>query len=68
MSSLLVTDIGCLVTNDPVFDGTSLGIISDAALSVSDGKISWIGSASEVKTSDYQNVVSAKGKAVYRAL
>ena len=64
MSSLLVTDIGCLVTNDPVFDGTSLGIISDAALAVSDGKISWIGSASEVKTSDYQNVVSAKGKAV----
>ena len=64
MSSLLVTDIGCLVTNDPVFDGTSLGIISDAALAVSDGKISWIGSASEVKTSDYQNVVSAKGKAI----
>ena len=64
MSSLLVTDIGCLVTNDPVFDGTSLGIISDAALAVSDGKISWIGSASEAKTSDYQNVVSAKGKAV----
>lgn len=64
MSSLLVTDIGCLVTNDPVFDGTPLGIISDAALAVSDGKISWIGSASEVKTSDYQNVVNAKGKAI----
>ena len=64
MSSFLVTDIGCLVTNDPVFDGTPLGIISDAALGVTDGKISWIGSASEVKTSDYQNVVNAKGKAI----
>ena len=64
MSSLLVTDIGCLVTNDPVFDGTPLGIISDAALGVTDGKVSWIGTAGEAKTSDYQNVVSTKGKAV----
>ena len=64
MSNLLVTDIGCLVTNDQAHDGTPLGIISDAALSVTDGRVSWVGSASEVKTSDYQNVVSAKGKAV----
>ena len=64
MSSFLVTDIGCLVTNDPVFDGTPLGIISDAALGVTDGKVSWIGTAGEAKTSDYQNVVSTKGKAV----
>jgi imidazolonepropionase len=64
MSSLLVTDIGCLVTNEATFDGTPLGIISDAAIAVRDGKVSWIGSRSDVKTGDYQSVLSAKGKTV----
>ena len=64
MSDLLVTEIGCLVTNEPAFDGTQLGIISDAAIAVTDGKISWVGSRSEEKVSDFQNVVSAKGKTV----
>ena len=31
MSDLLVTDIGCLVTNEAAIDGTPLGIIHDAA-------------------------------------
>jgi imidazolonepropionase len=64
MSSLLVTDIGCLVTNQATIDGTPLGIISDAAIAVRDGKVSWIGSRSDVKTGDYQSVLSAKGKTV----
>ena len=64
MSDLLVTDIGCLVTNEVAIDGTPLGIIHDAAFSVSDGKVSWVGSRSEVKVSEHQNVVSAKGKTV----
>ena len=64
MSELLVTDIGCLVTNEATFDGTPLGIISDAAFAVTNGKVSWVGSRSETKTSDYQNVVSANGKTV----
>ena len=64
MSELLVTDIGCLVTNEATFDGTPLGIISDAAFAVTNGKVSWLGSRSETKTSDYQNVVSANGKTV----
>jgi imidazolonepropionase len=64
MSDLLVTDIGCLVTNEATFDGTPLGIISDAAIAVTNGKVSWVGSRSEVKASDYQNVISANGKAV----
>ena len=64
MSNLLVTDIGCLITNEATFDGTPLGIISDAAIAVTNGKVSWVGSRSEVKASDYQNVVSAKGKTV----
>ena len=64
MSDLLVTDIGCLVTNEVAIDGTPLGIIHDAAFSVSNGKVSWVGSRSEVKVSEHQNVVSAKGKTV----
>jgi len=64
MSSLLVTDIGCLVTNQATIDGTPLGIISDAAIVITDGEISWTGSRSEVKVSEYQNVVSAEGKTV----
>lgn len=64
MSNLLVTNIGCLVTNDQAHDGTPLGIISDAAFSIIDGNISWVGPASEARPGDFQNVISAKGKAV----
>jgi imidazolonepropionase len=64
MSDLLVTDIGCLVTNEATFDGTPLGIINDAAFAVTDGRVSWVGARSRVNASDYQNVISANGKAV----
>jgi imidazolonepropionase len=64
MPDLLVTDIGSLVTNEASIDGTPLGIIHDAAIAVTDGKVSWVGSRSEVKVSEHQNVVSAKGKTV----
>ncbi len=64
MPDLLVTDIGCLVTNEASIDGTPLGIIHDAAFSVTDGKVSWVGSRSEVSVGDYQRVVSANDKTV----
>jgi imidazolonepropionase len=64
MSDLLVTDIGCLVTNKSAIDGTQLGIIHDGAFAVTDGQVSWVGSGSEVKISEYKNVISAKGKTV----
>ena len=64
MSDLLVTDIGCLVTNEASIDGTQLGIIHDGAFAVTDGQVSWVGSSSEVKVSEYKNVISAKGKTV----
>ena len=64
MSNLLVTDIGCLVTNEVGIDGTPLGIINDAAFAVTDGRVSWVGARSGVNASDYQNVISANGKAV----
>ena len=64
MPDLLVTDIGCLVTNEASIDGTPLGIIHDAAFVVTDGKVSWVGERSGVKLSDYESVVSANGKTV----
>ena len=64
MPDLLVTDIGCLVTNEASIDGTPLGIIHDAAFAVTDGKVSWVGERSGVKLSDYESVVSANGKTV----
>ena len=64
MSNLLVTHIGCLVTNEAGIDGTPLGIINDAAFAVTDGHVSWVGARSGVNASDYQNVISANGKAV----
>ena len=64
MSDLLVTDIGCLVTNEASIDGTPLGIIHDAAFAVTDGKVSWVGERSSVKLSDYESVVSANGNTV----
>ena len=64
MSNLLVTDIGCLVTNEAGIDGTPLGIINDAAFAVTDGHVSWVGARSGINASDYQNVISANGKAV----
>lgn len=64
MSELLVTDIGCLVTNDPTFDGSPLGLIQDAAFTVTDGKVSWVGAKSAIKATDFENVISANGKAV----
>lgn len=64
MSNLLVTDIGCLVTNDPAFDGSPLGLIQDAAFTVTDGKVSWVGAKSAIKAADFENVISANCKAV----
>jgi imidazolonepropionase len=64
MANLLVTDIGCLITNEASIDGTPLGIINDAAFAVTDGRVSWVGARSGVNASDYQNVISANGKAV----
>ncbi|HUZ40851.1 MAG TPA: imidazolonepropionase [Acidimicrobiales bacterium] len=51
---MLVTGIGELVTNDPtVGDGSSLGILRNAALVVdSDGMLAWLGSAAEAPAAD----------------
>jgi len=64
MSDLLVTDIGCLVTNDATFDGTPLGVVHDAAFAVTAGKVSWVGAQSAAAAGDYKNLISANGKTV----
>ncbi|MDJ0498145.1 MAG: imidazolonepropionase [Acidimicrobiia bacterium] len=46
-SSLLASNIGQLVTNDPARDDL-LGAIDDAAIAVSDGHVVWVGPAADV--------------------
>jgi len=45
VSSLLVTGIGELVTNDPQAGPGPLGILRDAALVAEDGQVAWVGPA-----------------------
>ena len=53
MSTTLITGIGELVTNDPtVGDGSPLGLLTDAALVVADGRIAWVGAAVEAPDAD----------------
>ena len=43
MTSLLLTGIAELVTNDPTHDGTPLGLIDDAAVVVEGRRVAWVG-------------------------
>lgn len=65
MSNLTITNIGELVTNDPTVNDGPLGIINNAAIVVSDGVITWVGSASEVKSHAISDPVDLKGAAVF---
>jgi imidazolonepropionase len=62
MSSVAITDIGSLVTNDSELGDGALGIRSNAAIVVVDGKIAWIGDSDNVEVTD--TVVSVSGKTV----
>lgn len=53
MNSLLIDRIGELVTNDPtVGDGSPLGVLTDAAVVVQDGRVAWVGPAAEAPAAD----------------
>ena len=62
MSSVAITDIGSLVTNDSTLGDGALGIRSNAAIVVVDGKIAWIGDSQSVGVTD--NRISVAGKTV----
>jgi imidazolonepropionase len=57
MSTLLIDNIGELVTHDP-----SLGVLTDAALVAADGRIAWIGSSAKAPAADFRR--DARGRAV----
>ncbi|SDS96526.1 imidazolonepropionase [Nocardioides scoriae] len=52
MSSVLLTGIGELVTNDPTHDGTPLGLLTDAAVVVEDHRVAWVGRRHEAPATD----------------
>ncbi len=63
MSSLLVTGIGQLVTNDSTAgDGSALGLLSGAALVVEGGRVAWVGPAAGAPAADA--VYDVGGRAV----
>ena len=57
MATQLFKDIAHLVTNSTVGDGL-LGVVEDAAFVVSDGLISWVGSASDAPAAESEVVSS----------
>ncbi len=53
MASTLITGAAELVTNDAALgDGTALGLLTDAALVVEDGRVGWVGPARQAPAAD----------------
>jgi imidazolonepropionase len=50
--STLISSIGELVTNDPSYADTPLGMVTDAALVIEDGLVSWVGPGSKAPAAD----------------
>jgi imidazolonepropionase len=62
-TSLVVSGIGELVTNDPaVGDGSPLGVLTDAAVVVEDGRVAWVGPSAQAPAADAS--YDAAGRAV----
>ncbi len=62
MASLLVTDIGELVTNDDELGEGPLGVRTEAAVAIEDGEVVWVGSATDPPACD--QVLDVAGRAV----
>lgn len=66
MSSELVTNIGQLVTNNTQASGARgvdrLGILTDAAVLIEDGRVSWVGPSADAPSAD--SVTDAEGSSV----
>lgn len=61
MSTLVITHIGELVTNDPAHAGL-LGIVADAAVVIEGSRIAWVGPAAQAPAAD--EMYDAGGRAV----
>ena len=62
MSTVAITDIGSLVTNDPNVGHGALGLLEDAALVIDEGVISWVGHKSQLQATD--ELISVEGRTV----
>ncbi len=63
MTSVLVDNIGELVTNDPALgDGSALGLLHDAAFVTETGRVAWVGQREAAPTAD--QLLDAQGAAV----
>ena len=63
MSSIVITGIDELVTNDPeVGDGSPLGLLTDGAVAVEAGLIRWVGRAADAPAADRR--IEVGGRAV----
>ena len=60
--SLVITNIGSLVTNDPNLGSGILGELENAGLVIEDGKIAWVGNSGSAPASD--QTIDAKGMGV----
>jgi len=60
--SLVITNIGSLVTNDPNLGSGILGEIENAGLVIEDGKIAWVGNSGSAPASD--QTIDAEGMGV----
>ena len=61
-SSILVTNIGSLVTNDPALGRGPLGLLTDAALLIDGSDVAWVGPAAQAPAADER--VDVGGRAV----
>ncbi|MFE9910100.1 imidazolonepropionase [Streptomyces clavifer] len=63
MTTTAITDIACLVTNDPSLgDGSPLGLIRDAAVVIDGDRIVWAGESNRAPAAD--KAVDAGGRAM----
>lgn len=62
--SVLVDNIGSLVTNDPALGKGPLGLVEQAALVVEDGLVAWAGPRSQVPEGAARERFDAEGRAV----
>ncbi|MFJ8044650.1 imidazolonepropionase [Kitasatospora sp. NPDC096147] len=60
--STLIGNVGSLVTNDPSHGSGPLGLLTDAAVLVEDGRVAWVGPAGQAPAADEH--VDAQGRAL----